>query len=110
MLLNIVKGPKNYDEIKTVNGIVYPTFQSACNTLGLLGDDREWHDALNEASCWITSSELRQLFIILIIYCEIADPIRLLEVHWQIFSDDILYRLKNIDPFQIIIYQCPTEL
>ena len=41
MLLDIVKRARNYDEIKTINGIVCPTFQSIYNALGLLGDDRE---------------------------------------------------------------------
>ena len=39
MLLNIVKGVRNYKEIRTVNGIVHSTFQSTYNALGLLGDD-----------------------------------------------------------------------
>ena len=41
MLLNVIKGSKNYSEIRTIDGIMHPTFQSACNALGLLGDDRE---------------------------------------------------------------------
>ena len=34
LLLNFVKGPKSYDEIKTVNGIVHLTFRDACFALG----------------------------------------------------------------------------
>ena len=38
MLLTIVKRPRNYDEIRSTDGIMHPIFQSACNVLGLLGD------------------------------------------------------------------------
>jgi hypothetical protein len=50
MLLNIVKGPRSFKEIRTVNGVLYPTFKSACYALGLLDDDKEWHETLNHAS------------------------------------------------------------
>lgn len=58
-LLNVVKGARSFEEIQTVRWIVHPTYRSACNALGLLGDDREWHDALNKAGQWATSFELR---------------------------------------------------
>ena len=50
MLLNIIKGPRNFAEIRIVNGIVYETYQEAYYALGLLDNDKEWHDAILEAS------------------------------------------------------------
>ena len=50
MLLNIIKGPRNFAEIRIVNGIVYETYQETCYALGLLDNDKEWHDAILEAS------------------------------------------------------------
>lgn len=50
MFLNMVKGPRDYEEIMILKNIVYSTFQSVCNSLGLLEDDKKWHEALNEAS------------------------------------------------------------
>ena len=72
-----MRGARNYDEIKTINGIVHSTFQSTCSVLGLLGDHKEWHEVLNEASFWTTSSELRLLFATLIISCKVIDPDKL---------------------------------
>ncbi|KAM3699395.1 hypothetical protein ACJW31_05G022100 [Castanea mollissima] len=51
MLLNVIKGPRSFKEIRTINNVVYPTFRSTCYALGLLDDDKEWHKALNHASC-----------------------------------------------------------
>ncbi|XP_071727493.1 uncharacterized protein [Rutidosis leptorrhynchoides] len=35
MLLNIVKGPRSFKELRTVNGILHPTFKEACFAYGL---------------------------------------------------------------------------
>ncbi|KAK9676692.1 hypothetical protein RND81_11G093800 [Saponaria officinalis] len=62
-LLNFFKGPKSYEDIRTVNGVIYPTFKKACYALGLLGDDKEHVDAIIEASFWGTGIYLRNLFL-----------------------------------------------
>ncbi|XP_074288915.1 uncharacterized protein LOC141614060 [Silene latifolia] len=49
VMLNHVKGPKCFDDIRTVNHFVHPTFREACYALGLIGDDREYIAAINEA-------------------------------------------------------------
>ena len=54
VLLNIVKGPRSYEEIRTVKGIVYKTYKDACYALVLLDDDKEYIEAINEASLWGT--------------------------------------------------------
>ncbi|XP_020102630.1 uncharacterized protein LOC109720149 [Ananas comosus] len=96
MLLNKVKGARNYTEIKTVDGIVHGTFRAACDAIGLLGDDLEWRNALEEANYWSFDSNLRQLFVTLIIFCEVGDPKKLWDDCWEMMSDDILYRLKEV--------------
>nr|KAJ0202060.1 hypothetical protein LSAT_V11C600327840 [Lactuca sativa] len=50
ILLNKMKGPKSFEEICTVNGEEFPTFRDACYALGLLDDDKEYVDAIKEAS------------------------------------------------------------
>ncbi|XP_023755612.1 uncharacterized protein LOC111904067 [Lactuca sativa] len=51
ILLNKVKGPKSFDEIHTVNGELC-SFKDACYNLGLLDDDKEFIDAIKEASLY----------------------------------------------------------
>ena len=53
ILLNIVEGSTSYENIRTVNGVTYPTFKSVHYVLGLLDDDKEWNDCLAEASSWL---------------------------------------------------------
>ncbi len=38
-LLTVVKGPTSFENLRTINGIEFPTFRDACIHLGLLEDD-----------------------------------------------------------------------
>ena len=50
MLLTVVKGPTSFAHLHTVNGTLYLTFHEACLACGLLEDDGEWRQCLQEAA------------------------------------------------------------
>jgi hypothetical protein len=52
MLLNCIKGATSYEHLRTMDGTKHDTFKDACIAMGLLVDDNEWHQALEEASLW----------------------------------------------------------
>lgn len=79
MLLNYVKGCKSYKDIKTFDGITYPTFKAACYARGLLDGDKEWIECIRDVYVWATGCQLRQLFVIILLQCEIADLAKLWE-------------------------------
>lgn len=62
VLLNKVKGPRCYDDIKTVKGIVQPSFEEACYELGLLDDDMEYIEGLKECAFWASGAYVRNLY------------------------------------------------
>ncbi|XP_057747327.1 uncharacterized protein LOC130966529 [Arachis stenosperma] len=64
MLLNIVKGPRSYEELRSFNGVVYPTFRDACYAHGLLDDDQEYIDTIEEANLVLSDDELSELTLI----------------------------------------------
>lgn len=74
MLLNVAKGATSYvakgatsyEDLRTVSGVLHPTFKDACQAAGLLGDDNEWRECLKEASVWGTASQMRQLLVTII--------------------------------------------
>ncbi|GJW40061.1 DNA helicase [Tanacetum coccineum] len=84
-----LRGCKTFEDIRTVNKRLYPTFRAACEALGLLGDDKEWHTALEEAAFSATSQQLRSLFAQILIFCDVADPLRLWKSYWRKMSDDV---------------------
>jgi len=52
MLLNYVKGATSYKHLWIVDGTKHNTFKDACIVMGLLTDDNEWHQALEEVDLW----------------------------------------------------------
>nr|XP_028945292.1 uncharacterized protein LOC103408064 [Malus domestica] len=95
LLLNYQKGGFCFDDLRTIKGVLQPTFQAACNSLGLLRDDKEWNNAMLEAMVTASSYQLRQLFVTLVLFCDVADPTTLFEAHWKMMCDDILKKMVN---------------
>jgi len=96
MLLLIVKGAVSYQDLRFHNHIHHSTFKEACRSRGLLGDDREWYDAFDEAAGWATSAQLRKLFVTMIVFCQVGDENAFFEKVWQLLADDIQYQFRDI--------------
>ncbi|KAK1388932.1 hypothetical protein POM88_017110 [Heracleum sosnowskyi] len=95
MLLLRIKGATSFKELRTVNGQVYSSFKEACDALGLLKDDNQWHAALKENSHSAFPQQIRSMFVHILTNCPVADPLRLWEEHWTTMSDDILYSKRK---------------
>lgn len=54
VLLNIIKGPTSFEDIRTIKVILYSTFKDTCYTLDLFDDDKKYIDVIKEASIWVT--------------------------------------------------------
>ncbi|KAI3695310.1 hypothetical protein L1987_78305 [Smallanthus sonchifolius] len=94
ILLNKVKGPTSFEDIRTVNGHVNATFRDACYDLGLLDDDMEYIEAIQEASHSASGYYLRSLFATMLMSNSLSRPDFVWEKTWKYLSDDILYNQK----------------
>ncbi|CAN1274844.1 ATP-dependent DNA helicase PIF1 [Linum perenne] len=63
MLLHVVKGCTSFDDIKTVNGIVYKSFKDACGAYGFLSDDGEWNQCLQEVANTASARQMDILYM-----------------------------------------------
>ncbi|KAM0824662.1 hypothetical protein ACQ4PT_070045 [Festuca glaucescens] len=95
MLLMYVKGAESYEDVRTFEDVVYETFKEACAARGLVGDDEEWFKAFDEAVRWGMGGQLRALFVMMFMYCGIANELAFFEKYWRPMSDDILYSLRR---------------
>ena len=95
MLLMTVKGATCFEDVRTYEGIIYETFKQACNARGLLGNVQEWYNAFDEAASWATSSQLRQLFVTMLLFCEVTDEYAFFEKVWHLLSGDIQYQFRE---------------
>ncbi|KAH9602305.1 hypothetical protein KSS87_012983 [Heliosperma pusillum] len=68
----------------------------ACYALGLIGDDKEYIDVIEEASDWGSGSYLRHLFSTLLLSGTLSMPSRVWDKTWRLLSDDILHRQRRI--------------
>jgi hypothetical protein len=100
MLLNCVKGATSYEHLRIVDGRKHKTFKDACIAMGLLADDNEWHQALEEAGVWASGRQLHDMFASMLMFCEVTNPRQLWDAHWESLSDDIeaMTHYKRADP------------
>lgn len=95
MLLN-KKGAKSFDEIKTVENVVYPSFQAAAAKSGFIHEDDEWDVCLKEAESEFLNTEcIRELFALILINGAPANPQKLLFDHIDALCEDYLYEEKK---------------
>ncbi|CAH1433533.1 unnamed protein product [Lactuca virosa] len=95
ILLNKVKGPTSFDDIRTVNGQTHSSFRDACYALGLLDDDKEYIDAIKEANHSGSGFYLRFLFATLLMCNSMSKPEVVWENTWEYLADGILYRQRQ---------------
>lgn len=91
ILLNKVKGPTCYEDIKTVDGTVYDSYKDACYALGLLDDDREYISSINETHHWASASFCRSLFVMLITSDSLSRPDHVFKETYKCLSDDVIH-------------------
>ncbi|XP_076911702.1 uncharacterized protein LOC143569755 [Bidens hawaiensis] len=96
ILLNKVKVPTTFAQIRTVNSVEYPTFRDACYACGLLDDDNEYVEAIVEASFTGTGYYLRSLFCTLLMSESMSRREFVWETTWTYLSDDILYKQRIV--------------
>ncbi len=89
MMLNCVKGATSYEHLRTMDGRKHNTFKDACIAMGLLADDNEWHQALEEAGVWASGRHLRDMFASMLMFCEVTNPRQQWDTHWESLSNDI---------------------
>ncbi|XP_076944432.1 uncharacterized protein LOC143615082 [Bidens hawaiensis] len=94
ILLNKVKGPQCFEDIRTVDGVVCDSFRDACYRRGILDDDKEYIEVTEEASHTANGYYLRNLFATMLITFSLSRP----DYVWDNTCDD---QLKNLALLEI---------
>ncbi|XP_060878261.1 uncharacterized protein LOC132950734 [Metopolophium dirhodum] len=85
MLLHHVRSPTSFECLKTVNGVIKETYQAAFHARGLLENDDHWENTLREASLSQCLIKMRELFVVILLFCQPSEPLKL----WDNFKDDL---------------------
>ena len=95
LLLTVVRGPTSFENLRTINGTVYPTFKDACLAMGLLDEDGEWIATFAEGCQFATGYALRQLFVTVLHQTTLSNPLHIWETYKYSLCDDLPHILES---------------
>ena len=96
-LLHHIPGPKCFQDLRTVEGHVYETYQETCIAMGLFEDDKSVEQAFEEAAAFkVSEIALIHLFVTLVVHVMPANPVAL----WEMCKPELCawrMKLKNVE-------------
>ncbi|KAL4321432.1 hypothetical protein AHAS_Ahas14G0109900 [Arachis hypogaea] len=111
LLLNVQRGCKSFENIRTVDGVVYDSFKAACNALGLLSDDQEFINAIKKTAELSSGFQLCQLFVTLLASNSMNKPELVWRDTWRLLADDILYyRRRELQLQELVMTEEELEV
>ncbi|XP_073152242.1 uncharacterized protein [Henckelia pumila] len=88
ILLNHVRGPTSFEELMTVNGVIYTTFKEAAEIRGLLQHDDYVRHCMQESCSVKMPSSLRRLFVSILVFCQPTRVRELWDEYHPYMSED----------------------
>lgn len=95
LLLLHVKGATSFESLRTYDNTVYPTFYDAAFGRGLLDSNDVWDTILKETAEISTPKQLRELFILIIVYNTPSKNLELWEKYKSCMIQDYTRRYQN---------------
>ena len=93
---NHCRGKTSFEALKKLeNGRVCETYKEVCRELGLLRDDLEWERVLEECAVTKLCPQIRELFIIILMFCQPSNPAALFQKFWHTWVDDFEQRSRK---------------
>ncbi|GAA0157578.1 hypothetical protein LIER_14818 [Lithospermum erythrorhizon] len=94
VLLNNVRCPISFNDLLTEDGVLLNSFQESAYKKGLLYNDDDTEQTMEEASIYRMPVELRRLFATLLHYCKPSNPQQLFKDYYDHMAEDFR-RLQN---------------
>ena len=83
------RGKVSFQDLKVLgNGRVCETYKEVCRELGFLKDDLEWERVLEESAFTKLCPQIRELFVVILTFCQPANPRALFDTFWSTWTDD----------------------
>ena len=88
-------GKRSFEDLKLIDDVESESYQEVARKLGLLQDDQEWDEALAEGALTKMPNALRELFVMIVIFCQPASPSELFDKHYLEWGDDFTIKALN---------------
>ena len=95
LLLNTVRGPTSYENLRTHDGIIHPTFRDTASSYGLTQDDSEWDRCLQEATINCLPCQIRHIFSMILVHCSPSNPRGLFTKYFEAMSEDLIHKYST---------------
>ena len=96
LLLHHCPGATCYEDLRKLeDGTVCTTFKETAMRRGFLQHDEEWVECLTEAAAIATPTQIRLLFVTILLFCEPSEPAKLWEQFKDCMSEDIVHNMNN---------------
>ena len=93
---NHCRGKESFQDMMTlIDGRECESFKEVCSELGLLSNDTEWHRILDESAVTKMCPQIRQMFVIILLFCMPTNPLALFSEFWETWYDDIKYKAER---------------
>ena len=89
LLLHTVRDATSFEAIRTTEGHTLDTYREACDSLGLLENDQQWHNTMREAVLCKSHCQTRNVSVLLLYLWGVSDPVQL----WENCKEGISRRL-----------------
>ena len=88
LLLLYGKGFTSFEDVRTIDGVLYPSSVGAARAAGYLKDDGYFRSAMQEAVALRMPKQLRSFFVSLIVFADMKPPLRV--QLWSEFKEDFV--------------------
>ena len=95
MLLHEVLGPCSFADLRRFENQLLPTYCEAAAKTGILENDQQWDDTLEEAAVVRAHKQLRQLFAIMLLTCGMSNPKDLWDKHKESLAENFHHRCRR---------------
>ena len=90
------RGRTSFTDMKMLpSGKMCESFKEVCREIGLLKDDMEWQQVLEDSTGTKLCPQLRELFVIILMFCQPSNPLALFNEFWDTWIDDFEQQGKN---------------
>lgn len=95
--LNHSAGKTSFENMRTVDNVLHDTYKETCRALGLLKDDVLWYLVMEDAKQQKLPSQMRELFVILMIFSDVNDAKSLFEAFSESMAEDFDHQVRTIE-------------
>ena len=110
MLLYHKVGATSFQDMRTFEGEVQATYQEVCKKMGLLDDENEIDQVMEEAASMCFGSQLRYLFTAILIFIRPSNPLTFWQHHTVSLCQDLMHHAGATEPTAEVVNEVLLDI